>query len=569
MLRIDHAALRAVAIGATIAFDLAAGQARAAQPLPGSVQPGQIERNFRPQPAPKSTLQPLVIPAVPEKRLPPAEAKAIHFTLSHLVITGATVYKPADFLPLYKAELGKTLSLADLYKIADAVTAKYRDDGYILSQAYVPAQTIDDGVARIAVVEGYVDQVRFKGEIKGRQGLFDQYRDKIEASRPLSLSVLERYLLLMGDLAGVKVRSLFEPSPTTPGASTLIVILENKPVDAQIGLDNRGTASLGPVELNVNGALNDGLRLYERTDLALVMTPQDSNALQYYRLEHAETLDSEGTKLSVAATYVKTNPGDTLAPLDVQGNDGSASVTLSHPFIRSRQQNLYGSVNFTYRNTTTDELGVKTADDRIRSVAISGSYDFSDAWRGVTQLRTTLDNGLSIFGATPNDNPLASRTRGKTDFTKVEFYASRLQQLLGRWSALAQATGQVSADPLLAPEQFAIGGEPFGRAYDPSEITGDSGVAGSLEVDYSPPISPAFVKGAQLFGFYGIGEVFNRIPTIGNQGDFSAASAGFGFRLKITDHLTAAADVDKPLTRAPAVNGNKGWRAFFRVAAGY
>jgi len=106
----------AVGIGVLICVSPAV---RAQQNLPGSVQPGQIERRFeQPQP-PRSTLE-TVIPAVPQEQLAPSEAAKIHFVLSGIEVTGSTVYKESDFLPLYKDQLGKDITVADLYKIADA-----------------------------------------------------------------------------------------------------------------------------------------------------------------------------------------------------------------------------------------------------------------------------------------------------------------------------------------------------------------------------------------------------------------------------------------------------------------
>ncbi len=76
---------------------------------------------------------------------PPEEAEHTKFVLSGIVVEGSTVYRQADFLPLYKSLLGKEVSLADIRRIARAITAMYRRDGYILSQAIVPPQTIRNG----------------------------------------------------------------------------------------------------------------------------------------------------------------------------------------------------------------------------------------------------------------------------------------------------------------------------------------------------------------------------------------------------------------------------------------
>ena len=498
----------------------------------------------------------------------PAEAQKIALVLSSVQVTGSTVYTTADLSPFYRPYLGQQITVATLYEIADAITTKYRNDGYILSRAYVPPQTIAAGSVRIAIVEGYVDHVRFESGPHGRPELFEYYADQITNSRPLRLEVLERYLLLAGDLAGLDVRSVFEPSAERSGAATLVVLLAEKPIDAQLGLDNRGTKSLGPLQLNLFGALNNALGWYERTALNAVLTPERIQDLQYYHVEHEETLNGEGTKFLAGFTYVRTNPGEILTPLNVQGRDTSFTLGISHPFIRSREQNLSSGLTFRYEDVTTDQLGIRTADDRIRSLDLRVSYDLADPWRGVSQAIVDLDHGLPFLGATPSINPIPSRLGATTDFFKITLRASRLQQLLEGWSLLGQVAGQYSSNSLVASEQFALGGEPFGRAYDPAELTGDSGMAGSLELRYDPAIPINFLSTAQFFTFYDAGEVLLHLHP-GGPGSASATSTGLGVRVTPEPYLYASLEGDKPLSRIVAANGNKGWRVFFRIVARY
>lgn len=556
-----------IVIVCVCALLVAGGDAFAQANLPTTVAPGQIERRLQPSVPPRSALEE-VLPAVPKERLPPTQAEKIHFTLSRLDIIDATVYGAPDLLPLYQPYLGKRVSVADLYKIADAITVKYRNDGYILSRAFVPEQRLKDGSARIEVIEGYVDALRFNGRPPGREGLFSYYTEQITHSRPLQLAVLERYLLLAGDLAGANVRSVFEPSATNVRAATLVVIFAEKQFDLQGGLDNRGTRTLGPLELSAGAGANDILGIYDRTAFNFLITPQAAQELQYYNLVHEETLDGEGTKAALALTYVRTHPGDILSPLDVEGRDTTVAFNLSHPFIRSRNENLSGSLSFRWEDVTTDELGARAADDRVRSLILGGSYDFSDAWRGINQFLAAIHQGLPIFDATTDGNALASRPGADTTFTKLTFNASRQQELGQGFSVVAQGAAQYSFNPLVISEQFAYGGEPFGRAYDPSELTGDSGVEGSLELDFAPGINDNLFRSAVLFGFYDAGLVYDRIHP-GTNGYAFGTSAGVGVRLTPVPWLFGSVEADKPLTRMVAAESSKDWRFFFRLSVRY
>jgi len=138
-----------------------------AQEVPGQIDPGRIEKRFEKPPVPKSTLEP-VVPSEPEA-VPPEDLEKIKFVLTGTVIEGSTVYTDSDFLPLYEKYLNTQVSLADVYRIAEAITARYRNDGYILSRTVVPPQRIQNGMVRITVIEGFIDSISIEGSVKGRK----------------------------------------------------------------------------------------------------------------------------------------------------------------------------------------------------------------------------------------------------------------------------------------------------------------------------------------------------------------------------------------------------------------
>ena len=130
------------------------------------------------------------------------------------------MFTQADFAPLYQPLLGKDITLAQIYDVAAAITAKFGKAGYTLSVALVPAQRISTGVVHIQVVEGYVDQIFIKTE-DGTDITSElrAYLAKIAAVRPLRQADLGRHLLLANDLPGVQARAVLAPSET-PGAWT-------------------------------------------------------------------------------------------------------------------------------------------------------------------------------------------------------------------------------------------------------------------------------------------------------------------------------------------------------------
>ena len=128
--------------------------------------------------------------------------------------------------------------------------------------------------------------------------------------------------------------------------------------------------------------------------------------------------------------------------------------------------------------------------------------------------------------------------------------------------------GQWSADPLLSYEEFSLGGEQFGRAYDYGEVTGDDGVAGSGELRYCDSTRWPWLSEYQVYGFYDIGAVWNETPGGGTTRD-SLASAGAGLRLFLTSRLRASFEAAKPLTRMVQTTDDEDWRFFFSAGVTY
>ena len=110
---------------ALIAF---ASAASAQVVIPPGLEPGQIQRGLRELRVPvPGTVQ--VTPPAPEQ-VAPAHAEDIKFVLHEVRIEGATVYDASEMSAAFK--LGQQISVAEVFRIANQLTARYRRDGYVL-----------------------------------------------------------------------------------------------------------------------------------------------------------------------------------------------------------------------------------------------------------------------------------------------------------------------------------------------------------------------------------------------------------------------------------------------------
>jgi hemolysin activation/secretion protein len=547
--------LRTASFAPWLGLVLAAGMAW------GQSQPGQFEREFQREPEPRAPPEPIV-PAGANERAPPG-ADQVRFVLAAVQVDGVTAYPAEEIRAAYADLLGTEITLARVYELAAALTRKYRNDGFVLSQVVVPEQAIRAGSVRLQAIEGYVADVRIQGEVLGPRADLDAHTERIRTSRPLRAADLERYLLLVNDLAGVTARATLAPA-AEPGASDLTIEVTQRRARGTVGLTNRGSKSLGPWRVDASGDVYSLFGAFDRTSVRVIQTVFDSNELTFLNGTYERPLGTDGLKAIVTGNYVNSTPGPPQN-LNLPTNSVSATATLLYPIRRARIGNLSVRGTFSYFNGQTDFEDVELSEDRIRALRAGLAWDAIDAWRGVNLADLELSQGLKGLGASPYGDPLASRPGGRPDFTKVALYAARLQSLAPRWSVLAAVNAQYAFNELLAPEEFAYGGEQFGRAYDAAELLGDSGIAFKIDLRYTDRTPWPVVREVMPYAFYGIGVVWQRNPQPGQDARSSAANAGAGVRVTGERGFSGYLEVAKPLTKIVTEEGNKNARVFVAV----
>lgn len=529
----------------------------------------RIEKRFEKTPEPQSTLRPLVFPI--DERQPPEKAGEIRFVLNEIRLSGNTAYATSDLASLWSGQIGREISLLDIYKLRDAITAHYGNAGFGLSKALIPEQRIQsDGIVQIDILEGFIDEVVVEGDPGRAREYLEHAIERIKAERPANARTLERYLLLANDRFAIKVTSTMRKSDKTPAASTLILKVETAPMlDGGASIDNRGTESVGKTQINADISLNGLFGRASKTTLGYATVEQGSE-LQYWSLTHTEILGNEGTSWALGYTNSLSKPGTrALRLLDQQSDSEGWSLKIAHPFIRTRQENLTAHVKYDQKNTESESLNTTTSLDRIRSIRIGINYDKADAYEGINQVLAEYSLGLKNWGASENGSALKSRADGRFDYQKLTLNLSRKQELsyfspdLSRFSVNMALMGQYTGTGLLSTEECGLGGSQFGRAYDSSEITGDRCLAASLEMRYALDTEGSLLQYAQLYAFYDGGYVNNENPTgVGMPKTTSLSSSGLGVRFGVSKHASGHIEYTQPLTRDVANEGDRKSRVF-------
>lgn len=537
------------AIGCLILFEITHAAPLPQSTLPASTAPGRVIQQFSTEETEVKPQKPRIQPPQEPPTSLGKEAEKVKFKLMKIELSGNHVYSSAELEKIYENKLNTVISVAELATIVQNITNYYRNNGYILTRAILPPQSIKNGTVKVQIYEGYIDQVRILGNPKGARDILYAYGSHIRAQRPITIKVMEHYLYLANSVPGATVRAVLEPSKNRIGASDLNLVVDEQTFNAYVSYDTYGTLYIGPHQVSLGGQANSIFRSGDVTYLNYA-TASKHKELKYGGITYTTPIYDKGLQGSIGANKSLTQPQFALQSSDIKGNAETYFGELKYPVVRSRLQDLILDGQFNYMDSRVNSFGEPLYTDHIRSVRVGGNYNFSDRFSGGNILGLFVEQGLKILGATSSSTSTeTSRFGANGIFTKIDLNVNRLQSLWGRYSLALVAQGQYAFQPLLVEEQFGFGGSQLGRGYDPSEIIGDRGAAGSAELraDVAPGLR--LLQSAQLYVFYDAGVIWNLKNVAGVPMKQSATSTGVGSRFNFNKFLSGNVMISQPLTK--------------------
>ena len=528
------------------------------------LDPRQTEKKFEAFQVEQQRARKLAIkvPTLAKPETPLADTKPL-FKLTGVSLRGGRVISRDMIAETYRSYIGQTVSQADLVAIAGKVSDLYREAGYHLSRAIVPPQDIKNGRIEISVIEGKITEIVLKEE-GAEQFSIRALLDPIAAEQVSRLTTLERQLLLVNELPGVRIADTsLEEIGVATGRFRLTVYAKTWRISTALSLDNLGTSALGPLQWYLTSALNSYLVGGDRLGLNVSTNPLDPPEIRFGRLSYDRPIGVDGLRLGALASYSEVWPGDerkqlnTLIQTETYELRGSIVPLLSRTYSL-RLTAIAGFSDVSER----DALGTKYR-DHIRTVGLAADYQQHDGLGGSNYLTVALRQGIDVLGASHRGDGLPSRDDASANFSVLNVAFTRYQKLSDAWSLKIATAGQWTSTPLLTSQQFYVGGTAFGRGYDTGEVGGDKGIAGSLELRFNQVITHNFLKGYQLYGFIDRGVVWNTDDDIN---DLTLTSVGGGVRLYLSDELQADVAISAPLDYRSLANTSRHPRILFSLS---
>jgi hemolysin activation/secretion protein len=477
-------------------------------------------------------------PPVPTRKLDieqtehaPAQSEPqTRFRVTRIRVTGSTAYRAGRLEALVSGFSGREESLGQLRQAAETITRFYRAHGYPLARAFVPSQTIREGTAEIAVLEGHYGKLEIQDDAGVSQSLVRNTLHAAINPNVIRSAPLERELLLLQELQGVASSATLSPGEQVGTADLVVHLIPGQRYQGTVDADNSGNRYTGRLRLGLGfGAAN----LAGRGDqLTLRGLFTDERGVVYGRVGYQMPLAS----VRIGAAFTRTDYvlGKQFAPLDAHGSATVSTLYALCPLIRSLSTSLDTQIAYSYQDLS-DIVGA-TATSNLRwsrevSLTISGSVRDNLLGPGITSASITYVNGqLDIRDPTTwLIDEATARTAGT--YAKLSYTGLRLQSLGRAFDLYLAVSGQLAGKNLDSSEKFSLGGPNAVRSYPQGEGIGDSGLLGTLELRYTLRGLGPFVR-PQLISFFDGGRInTNKNPFLPGTNLRSLFGAGIGVNL--------------------------------------
>ncbi len=445
-------------------------------------------------------------------------------------IDGASLLSEATKEKLVKPYANTCISVPDIERLMADITGLYIRRGYIAARAYIQAQDLSQGILRILIIEGRVEDIQLRDGDRDSINLGTAFPGVI--GDPLNLRDFEQGLDQINRLQSNQ--AVLNMVPGEQPGSTVVEINNQvrRRVHATLSYDNHGLESTGEQQMALGLSLDNPLQLNDSLYLSYSQTIGDGDfdsrhsraGSMFYSFPYGAFTFTTGFSRSDYATPVEL-PGITLISDGNQNNafiatdfvayrDAKSRLSLTSTLSSQRSQNYLAGqrLEVSSRRLSSFDFGVNG------STALAGGLvnaHVNHSWG------LTLFNALDDVSGLPDDAPRAQYRKWNAGLGW-----QRAFRITGRLlSFRSNLEAQYADDVLYGSQQFSLGGLYSVRGFRNSTLAGDRGYYWRNEL--SLPMRARWFGqnlGLRPFIAYDTGEILNHHQVEG--GHLAGAAVG-------------------------------------------
>ena len=508
----------------------------------------QTEKDLNIQTPPATLKRPVPVPA---RDIPP---DAVTVKVNRFVFTGNTLLSDEQLQASIAPYLGRPLSFIELQVAADSVANTYRDAGWVV-RAFLPKQEIEEGVVKIQIIEALFGRALIEGKQPERiaaSRLIERVHAAQAPGQSLSSHNVDRVLLLLDDLPGVNVNGHLTEGENHAETDLLLSVTDESLIAGNIGLDGNGARSTGYERLTANVSLNSPARMGD----ALIANMLKTQGSDYARLAYSIPLGFDGARIGVHGSFMNYQLLSTFTATGANGNASDLGLDYSYPLIRSLMQNLSLSLSYDEKGYFNQDNSGTNSEYKVRSgtLSLSGNRFDDVAGGGTNAMLLALTRGSVDLAGSPNQAGDAAGAQTSGAYTKLNFTASRQQNITPDLSMNLMLSAQATDKNLDSSEKIYLGGASGVRAFPNSEAGGSTGHTVTAELRQR--LSDRWM----MTGFYDYGRIhvyrYNYAALATSLNAYELSGLGVSISWQSLNGIDFQASVAHRLEANPAANSH-------------
>lgn len=491
-----------------------------------------------------------------------AQTQTELFDIDRFNIEGNTLLKPEEIEAVLKPFTGKNREYDDVQRAIEALSQRYRSEGFSVVWVVAPEQNLDQGVVTLQVIEMRIDKVIIQGN-----RFFDDLN--IRASLPAlkeevspKAGDISANVLLCNENPAKQVAVVLRPGEKQGMVDASVEVIDVQPLKVFMTFDNTGNPQTGDFRL---GAGMQYANLFNRDHVGTfnyVTSPGKEDLVSLYSGSYRLPLYSLGDSMDFIIAYSDVSAGtaQTVAgPLNFSGKGSVYGWRYNQLLKRQGEYShrlVYGLDYRAYENDCTlgnfgaVGCGPAAVDVTVRPVSLAYSGNWATPGRSSDfyvalshNIPGATNGGESDFKAarpSPNGGDGAS-----SRYTILRFGASMVNAFESNWQVRVAFNAQYTDDALVSGEQFGIAGATSVRGFLEREIARDKGYSANLEL-YTPNLAGNLLPSdSKLRGllFCDFARAANNQLAGEAKQSTSIASLGVGLRLNIKSNFNLRFDL--------------------------
>lgn len=470
-------------------------------------------------------------------------ARASNFTLNEISFSSTKLFSKKQLEELSKPYLARPLQKAEIQYLANIITQIYQDNGYLLSRAVVDFVSKSQKKARIRLIE--MDQnfdVQNLSSNTAKRIILNENQKSA-----FSVPSLQQKMMLLNEMPGHKFQTIVTPNKNKT-AFNIKTTEEKETYKARYFIDNYASPDRSHDMRFISEI--EAYSILPYLDVLGVRgaeyTGQDN--VRYGEIYTESWIGNHGLRFKNRWGKIDSASLQSDFGFLAQGKSEFFQSSLFIPFDRTPQLKTSAEISLRHLTSESSIFDLNFFSDKVD--VVSFMWQVSTITPSfITDTELSISQGIDQLFYRGNSDFL-SRADGNLSFTKLNF--DHKQSIAIKNSRLVinnNARGQLSFDPVVASEEFAVGGPDIGRAFPFATISGDDGL--SLSVELTAPkyeIIPQIFE-TQLYSFVDGGIAHQKSSFVQESNYDAIISAGAGVRGKVFDATNIKFELSNPIYR--------------------